>query len=164
MQLSLFDWRPPPPPAPPRAARPPARRDVAEKALDVLLHERPDPRRVYALSVSHGYEAAAERWWWCSKSDLSRIISQGRALTFGTRSECVRRSLTPAGEQRIVDAVLELGGSSTPLRRAGSRRAWFARSCASAGSTTPAPRAAGRLSASFGRPRPPRAGASALDE
>ena len=103
-QLSLFDWRPPP--APPRAVR----RDVAERALNVALHERPDPKRVYALTVSHGYEAAAERWWWCSKSDLSRLISQGRALTVGTRSERVRRSLTPADEQRVVEAVLELGG------------------------------------------------------
>ncbi|ACS39732.1 MULTISPECIES: helix-turn-helix domain-containing protein [Methylorubrum] len=136
MQLSLFDWRPPPPP---RAVR----RDVAERAMDVALHERPDPRRVYALSVSHGYEAAAERWWWCSKSDLSRLISQGRALAVGTRSERVRRSLTLADEQRVVDAVLELGGD--PVRRRGHGRA------REHGPADPA-RTRGRLPARLGPP------------
>lgn len=106
MQLSLFDWRPP---APPRAVRA-ARRDEAERSMAAALHITPDPRRVYALACSHGFDAAAERYGWLSREGVGRLISQGRALTVGTRSERVRRSLTPADEQRVVDAVLELGG------------------------------------------------------
>lgn len=107
MQLSLFDWSPPPPPpAPPRAVR----RDEAERSMAAALHVSPDPRRVYALACSHGFDAAAERYGWLSRDAVSRLVSQGRAQTVGTRSERVRRSLTLADEQRVVDAVLELGG------------------------------------------------------
>ncbi|AWI87249.1 hypothetical protein C0214_02090 [Methylobacterium sp. DM1] len=109
MQLLLFDWRPPPPPAPPCAARP-ARRDEAERSMAAALHITPDPRKVYALACSHSFDAAAERYGWLTRESVGRLISQGRALTVGTRSERVRRSLTPADEQRVVDAVLELEG------------------------------------------------------
>ncbi|GAA0281463.1 hypothetical protein GCM10008965_55620 [Methylorubrum aminovorans] len=94
MQLSLFDWRPPPP-APPRAARP-ARRDEAERSMAAALHITPDPRKVYALACSHSFDADAERYGWLTRESLGRLISQGRALTVGTRSDRVRRSLTPA--------------------------------------------------------------------
>lgn len=104
-QMILFDWTPPPPPR----SRPP-RRDEAERTMMAALHERPDPVRVYRQSVSHGFESCALRWWWVSRSDLGRMISQGRALTVGERSAKVRRGLTLQQEEEVVAVALELGG------------------------------------------------------
>lgn len=79
-QLDLFwDWRPPPP-APPPAPVKAVRRDEAERSMDVALHVSPDPRRVYALAVTHGFEACAGRWYWLARGTVGRLISQGRAL------------------------------------------------------------------------------------
>lgn len=104
-QMSLFDWTPPPP----ARVRPP-RRDEAERSMTAALHVRPDPVRVYRQSVSHGYESCRGRWWWMSKSDLGRMIAQGRAITVGERSAKVRRNLSPAQEEEVVAVALELGG------------------------------------------------------
>ncbi|WP_375275578.1 hypothetical protein [Methylorubrum thiocyanatum] len=111
-QLDIFrDWRPPPVVAPaPAPATRPARRDDAERAMAAALHVAPDPRRVYALACSHGFDACCQRWSWLTRDGVSRLVNQGRALTRGTRSECVRRTLTLADEQRVVDAALALGG------------------------------------------------------
>lgn len=108
-QLDLFrDWRPPPapPPAPPRAVR----QDEAARSMDAALHVSPDPRRVYALAVSHGFEACAGRWYWLGRGTVGRLISQGRALEVGARSAKARRPLTVAQEAEVVAAALELGG------------------------------------------------------
>jgi len=108
-QLDLFwDWRPPPapPPAPPRAVR----LDEAARSMDAALHVSPDPRRVYALALSHGFEACAGRWYWLGRGTIGRLISQGRALEVGARSAKARRPLTVAQEIEVVAAALELGG------------------------------------------------------
>lgn len=78
--------------------------------MAAALHITPDPRKVYALACSHSFDAAAERYGWLTRESVGRLISQGRALAVGTRSERVRRSLTPADEQQVLDAVLELEG------------------------------------------------------
>ncbi|UYW28297.1 hypothetical protein OKC48_07220 [Methylorubrum extorquens] len=78
--------------------------------MTASLHVRPDPVRVYRQSVSHGYESCRLRWWWMSKSDLSRMISQGRAITVGERSAKARRTLTVEQEAEVVAVALELGG------------------------------------------------------
>ena len=110
MQLDLFrDWvpRPAPPAAPPR--RPPPGR-LAELSTDAAVHVTPDPRRVYALSVSHGFDACLGRWYWLPRSGVSRLISQGRALVVGARSERCRRRLSPDQETAVVASVYALGG------------------------------------------------------
>ena len=78
--------------------------------MDAALHAAPDPRRVYALSCTHGFDACAGRWWWCSRSEIGRLIGHGRALAVGARSSKVRRALTVEQESEVVAAVLELGG------------------------------------------------------
>lgn len=78
--------------------------------MDMALHERPDPVKVYRQSITHGFDSCAGRWYWCSRSDLGRLISQGRALTVGERSQKARRALTPEQEAEVVEAVQELGG------------------------------------------------------
>ncbi len=108
-QLDLFrDCRQPPAhvPAPPRAAR----RDDAERALDLALHVAPDPRRVYALAVSHGFDACVGRYYWLARGTVGRLISQGRAMVVGARSPKARRPLDDAQEAEVVAAALELGG------------------------------------------------------
>ena len=107
-QMSLFDWTPPPPP--PRARQP--RRDEAERSMLASLYQRPDALKAYRLSVTHGFEGCRERWFWMSRSDLGRLIAQGRAITVGARSPKVRRALTPAQEEEVVAAAYELGGVS----------------------------------------------------
>ncbi|WP_342163181.1 hypothetical protein [Methylobacterium sp. SD21] len=109
-QLDIFkDWTPPPPQVP-RPLPQYARRDLAERSMDQALHERPDPVKVYRQSITHGFDSCAGRWWWCSRTDLGRLISQGRAIIVGKRSAKARRSLTAEQEADVVATVQELGG------------------------------------------------------
>ncbi|WP_183512647.1 hypothetical protein [Methylobacterium brachythecii] len=60
--------------------------------------------------MSHGYEACCERWHWLPRSGVSRLVSQGRALVVGARSERCRRRLSPDQEAAVVASVYALGG------------------------------------------------------
>lgn len=117
--------------------------------MDQALRVRPSPVTAYRLSISHGFEACAERWSWCSRSDLGRLISQGRALTRGERSEKARRPLTPAQEVEVVAAVQELGGVAYASAALGLNESMIRTVCRERGIDYPraSARAAGRAAA-----------------
>ncbi len=125
-QLDIFrDWTPPPPLAPRPAPRQP-RRDLAERSMDQALHKRPDPVAVYKQSISHGFDSCRGRWWYCSRSDLGRLIAQGAAITKGRRSDKARRALTPEQEADIVRRSRSSAASPTPRPPSRSTKAWSA--------------------------------------
>lgn len=85
--------------------------DTAARMIDAEIHIDPDPVRVYRLVLSHGVDAAFERWGWLPKAAVGRLAERGRAAVQGGRSPTnTRRAQTPAQEREIVSAVHELGG------------------------------------------------------
>ncbi|WP_298961467.1 hypothetical protein [uncultured Methylobacterium sp.] len=98
----------------------PVAADTAARMIDAEIHIDPDPLKVYALVISHGIEAAFERWGWLPKPAIGRLAERGRATVQGGRSAVnTRRTQTPAQEREIVAAVVELGGVDYAARSHG---------------------------------------------
>lgn len=76
---------------------------VRQTSIDrSYVYATPDPVRVDRLSVSHGFEAASERWHWICQREIHRLIADGRAIVAAKAGSAAAPD--PAGDRIIAYA------------------------------------------------------------
>lgn len=44
----------------------------------LAVHIAPDPAKVAEISMSHGHEAACERWGWLGERTITKLVAEGK--------------------------------------------------------------------------------------